>query len=146
MKKTLALVLAALMTAGMTTVAFAASNNNNVEVTLVDLTDGNYLYIDANDDGRFGSADDKFTTNNGVEHLKGAIAIIAPTNDNVPTRIDLSVVKGGKKVAIWMRTEPRLPRRMMFAALRLRPSGRLAIWKRSLRSSSLRSAMSMFTL
>ena len=100
MKKTLALVLAALMTAGMTTVAFAATNDNNVEVTLVDLTAGNYLYIDANDDGRFGSADDKFTTNNGVEHLKGAIVITPPNNDNVPTRIDLSVVKGGKKVAI----------------------------------------------
>ena len=100
MKKTLALVLAAVMTAGMTTVAFAATNDNNVEVTLVDLTAGNYLYIDANDDGRFGSADDKFTTNNGVEHLKGAIAITPPNNDNVPTRIDLSVVKGSKKVAI----------------------------------------------
>ena len=101
MKKTLALVLAALMTAGMTTVAFAdASNNNSLEVTLVDVTDGNYLYVDANDDGRFGSADDKFTTNNGTEHLSGAIAIAKPTADNVPTSVDLSVVKGGKKVAI----------------------------------------------
>ena len=101
MKKTLALVLAALMTAGMTTVAFAdASNNNSLEVTLVDVTGGNYLYVDANDDGRFGSADDKFTTNNGTEHLNGAIAIAKPTTDNVPTSVDLSVVKGGKKVAI----------------------------------------------
>ena len=101
MKKTLALVLAALMTAGMTTVAFAdASNNNSLEVTLVDVTGGNYLYVDANDDGRFGSADDKFTTNNGTEHLSGAIAIAKPTTDNVPTSVDLSVVKGGKKVAI----------------------------------------------
>ena len=101
MKKTLALVLAALMTAGMTTVAFAdASNNNSLEVTLVGVTDGNYLYVDANDDGRFGSADDKFTTNNGTEHLSGAIAIAKPTADNVPTSVDLSVVKGGKKAAI----------------------------------------------
>ena len=101
MKKTLALVLAALMTAGMTTVAFAdATNDNSLEVTLVDVTDGNYLYVDANDDGRFGSADDKFTTNNGTEHLSGAIAIAKPTADKVPTSVDLSVVKGGKKVAI----------------------------------------------
>ena len=101
MKKTLALVLAALMTAGMTTVAFAdATNDNSLEVTLVDVTGGNYLYVDANDDGRFGSADDKFTTNNGTEHLSGAIAIAKPTADKVPTSVDLSVVKGGKKVAI----------------------------------------------
>ena len=101
MKKTLALVLAAVMTAGMTTVAFAdATNDNSLEVTLVDVTDGNYLYVDANDDGRFGSTDDKFTTNNGTEHLSGAIAIAKPTADKVPTSVDLSVVKGGKKVAI----------------------------------------------
>ena len=100
MKKTLALVLAAVMTAGMTTTAFAAANNDNdLEVTLMG-TNGNYLYVDANDDGRFGSADDKFTTNDGTEHLSGAIAIADPAGDNVPSSIDLSIVKGGKKVAI----------------------------------------------
>lgn len=78
MKKTLALVLAAVMTAGMTTTAFAAANNDNdLEVTLMG-TNGNYLYVDANDDDRFGSADDKFTTNDGTEHLNGAIAIAGP--------------------------------------------------------------------
>ena len=99
MKKTLALVLAAVMTAGMTTVAFAASNNNKLEVTLVG-TDGNALYVDDNDDNRFGSEKDKFTTNNGVEHLNGEIAIAVPTADNGVVDFDLSVVKGGKKVAI----------------------------------------------
>ncbi len=100
MKKTLALVLAGVMAAGMTTTAFAAvSNNNDLEATLVG-TNGNYLYVDANDDGRFGSADDKFTTNNGVEHLGGAIVIDAPQNDNESVSVDLSVVKGAKKVAI----------------------------------------------
>ena len=100
MKKTLALVLAAVMTAGMTTVAFAdASNNNDLEVTLVG-TAGNSLYVDDNGDNRFGSEKDKFTTNNGVEHLNGEIAISAPAADNGVVDFDLSVVKGGKKVAI----------------------------------------------
>ena len=79
MKKTLALVLAAMMTAGMTTVAFAnATNNNNLKVTLVG-TAGNTLYVDDNDDNHFNTDDDTFDDKKGTNN-KGAIAINAPAN------------------------------------------------------------------
>ncbi len=97
MKKTLALVLAALMTAGMTTVAFAASLNTEVVLAY---DDEKALYVDGNDNGRFAETDDKF--NNGTTEVGlGAIeipAVEAPYNKVVS--VDLSVVKGGKKVAI----------------------------------------------
>ena len=99
MKKTLALVLAAVMTAGMTTVAFAnATNNNKLKVTLVG-TDGNTLYVDDNDDNHFNTDDDTFDDKKGTNN-KGAIAINAPANDKELASVDLAVVKGGKKVAI----------------------------------------------
>ena len=99
MKKTLALVLAAVMTAGMTTVAFAnATNDNNLKVTLVG-TDGNTLYVDDNDDDHFNTDDDTFDDKKGTNN-KGAIAINAPANDKELASVDLAVVKGGKKVAI----------------------------------------------
>lgn len=102
MKKTLALVLAALMAAGMTTTAFAAAatkDDADLEIKLVGETSGNTLYVDANDDGRFGTSDDTFTTNNGNEKGQGKVTINAP-EEGVPSDVDLSVVKGGKKVAI----------------------------------------------
>ena len=99
MKKTLALVLAAMMTAGMTTVAFAnATNNNNLKVTLVG-TAGNTLYVDDNDDNHFNTDDDTFDDKKGTNN-KGAIAINAPANDKELASVDLAVVKGGKKIAI----------------------------------------------
>ena len=49
MKKTLALVLAALMTAGMTTVAFADLG----EVKFENASSSGYVYVDADDDGKF---------------------------------------------------------------------------------------------
>ena len=99
MKKTLALVLAAVMTAGMTTVAFAnATNDNNLKVTLVG-TDGNTLYVDDNDDDHFNTDDDTFDDKKGTNN-KGAIAINAPANDKELASVDLAVVKGGKKIAI----------------------------------------------
>ena len=99
MKNTLALVLAAIMTAGMTTVAFAnATNNNNLKVTLVG-TAGNTLYVDDNDDNHFNTDDDTFDDKKGTNN-KGAIAINAPANDKELASVDLAVVKGGKKVAI----------------------------------------------
>ena len=99
MKKTLALVLAAVMTAGMTTVAFAnATNNNNLKVTLVG-TAGNTLYVDDNDDNHFNTDDDTFDDKKGTNN-KGAIAINAPANDKELASVDLAVVKGGKKIAI----------------------------------------------
>ena len=101
MKKILALTLAAVMAAGMTTVAFADANvdDKDLEIKLIG-QGGNTLYVDGDDDGRFGTADDTFTTNDGSEKTDGKVTILAPTDDGVPTDVDLSVVKGGKKVAI----------------------------------------------
>ena len=101
MKKTLALVLAALMTAGMTTVAFAAANKDDadLEIKLVSEQNGNTLYVDANDDGRFGTADDTFTTNDDNPMPQGKVTI-DPPDEGKPADVDLSVVKGSKKVAI----------------------------------------------
>ena len=101
MKKTLALVLAAVMTAGMTTVAFATATKDDadLEIKLVSEQGGNTLYVDANDDGRFGTTDDTFTTNDGNEMSRGKVTIAAP-DEGKPADVDLSVVKGSKKVAI----------------------------------------------
>ena len=99
MKKIFALALAALMTAGMTTVAFADANATDAEVLLV-TTVGNYLYVDADGDNRFYTDDDTFTTNDGTSKTKGVFAIAAPSADGDVVDFDLSVVKGGKKVAI----------------------------------------------
>ena len=101
MKKTLALVLAAVMTAGMTTVAFAAATKDDadLEIKLVSEQRGNTLYVDANDDGRFGTTDDTFTTNDGNVKRQGKVTIGVP-DEGKPEDVDLSVVKGSKKVAI----------------------------------------------
>ena len=102
MKKTLALVLAAVMTAGMSTVAFAApatKDDADLEIKLVSEQRGNTLYVDANDDGRFGTADDTFTTNDGNVKPQGKVTIDVP-DEGKPEDVDLSVVKGSKKVAI----------------------------------------------
>ena len=102
MKKTLALVLAAVMTAGMTTVAFAApatKDDADLEIKLVSEQRGNTLYVDANDDGRFGTTDDTFTTNDGNPMPQGKVTI-DPPEEGKPEDVDLSVVKGSKKVAI----------------------------------------------
>ncbi len=101
MKKTLALVLAAVMTAGMTTVAFAAATKDDadLEIKLVSEQNGNTLYVDANDDGRFGTADDTFTTNDGNPMPQGKVTIDGH-DEGKPADVDLSVVKGSKKVAI----------------------------------------------
>ncbi len=101
MKKTLALVLAAVMTAGMTTVAFAAATKDDadLEIKLVSERRGNTLYVDANDDGRFGTTDDTFTTNDGNKKPQGEVTIAIP-DEGKPADVDLSVVKGSKKVAI----------------------------------------------
>ena len=77
MKKIFALALAALMTAGMTTVAFAA---DPVPV-LVNNGGSNTIYVDGNDDGKFPAAD-------GVETF------------GVGGNVSIDGIKGGKKVAI----------------------------------------------
>ena len=50
MKKILALTLAAVMAAGMTTVAFAVDKDVNFEYS----NDNNYIVVDRNDSGKFG--------------------------------------------------------------------------------------------
>ena len=77
MKKIFALALAALMTAGMTTVAFAATS---ADVNIAKDTTTN-IYIDANDDGKFDSSEAKETVQAG-------------------TPVTFSLVDGGKKVAL----------------------------------------------
>ena len=77
MKKIFALALAAVMTAGMTTVAFAATS---ADVNIAKDTTTN-IYIDANDDGKFDSSEAKETVQAG-------------------TPVTFSLVDGGKKVAL----------------------------------------------
>ena len=101
MKKTLALVLAAVMTAGMTTVTFAASleARNDAEVILLNNSKKVDVYVDDNDNDHFNTDDDTFDDKKGTNN-KGAIAINAPANDKELASVDLAVVKGGKKIAI----------------------------------------------
>ena len=77
MKKILALTLAAVMAAGMSTVAFAADDNNYLRFG----TEGQVV-VDMNDDGKFlGDGKDKVANfSNG--------------------KVDLEEIPGGKKVAI----------------------------------------------
>ena len=74
MKKIFALALAAVMTAGMTTVAFAAADVNLAKDTET------YMYIDSNDDGKF-----VFSEGEPVEAGKA---------------VKFGLVDGGKKVAL----------------------------------------------
>ena len=74
MKKIFALALAALMTAGMTTVAFATADVNLAKDT------GTYMYIDSNDDGEFVFSEG--------EPVEAGVAV------------KFGLVDGGKKVAL----------------------------------------------
>lgn len=97
MKKTLALVLAAVMTAGMTTVAFAnATNNNNLKVTLVG-TAGNTLYVDDNDDNHFNTDDDTFDDKKGTNNKAQSPSTHLPMIRN-SLRLTWHVVKGGRRL------------------------------------------------
>ena len=80
MKKILALTLAAVMAAGMSTVAFAA-DVFPVFVNAEGTTNTSHVYVDSNDDGKFPATD--------------AVEAFGP-NGNV----DIENIKGGKKVAI----------------------------------------------
>ena len=83
MKKIFALALAAVMTAGMTTVAFAA--DEEPKAYLVSGVYGGYVYADTNDDGKFGGKDNN---NELIDDFKCEEAA------------DVSVIEGGTKVAI----------------------------------------------
>ena len=85
MKKIFALALAAVMTAGMTTVAFALDQDRVIMIGAA----GSTVYVDDNDNGKFGDADD----------IEKALPGISASSDAL-TSVDVSVIKGGKKVAI----------------------------------------------
>ena len=85
MKKIFALALAAIMTAGMTTVAFALDRDRVIMIG----TAGSTVYVDGNDNGKFGDTDD----------TKKPLPGISASSDAL-TSVDVSVIKGGKKVAI----------------------------------------------
>ena len=85
MKKIFALALAALMTAGMTTVAFALDSDRVIMIGAA----GSTVYVDDNDNGKFGDTDD-------IEKLLPAVT----AGSDALTSVDVSVIKGGKKVAI----------------------------------------------
>ena len=85
MKKIFALALAAVMTAGMTTVAFALDQDRVIMIG----TAGSTVYVDGNDNGKFGDTDD----------TKKPLPGISASSDAL-TSVDVSVIKGGKKVAI----------------------------------------------
>ena len=85
MKKIFALALAAIMTAGMTTVAFALDQDRVIMIG----TAGSTVYVDGNDNGKFGDTDD----------TKKPLPGISASSDAL-TSVDVCVIKGGKKVAI----------------------------------------------
>ena len=85
MKKIFALALAAIMTAGMTTVAFALDQDRVIMIGAA----GSTVYVDDNDNGKFGDTDD----------IEKALPAISASSDALIS-VDVSVIKGGKKVAI----------------------------------------------
>ena len=97
MKKIFALALAALMTAGMTTVAFAADGvylaNDGAKVV---------YFVDTDDNGIFES-DEKFATD-----LEGGekVAVLLYTNSACSTAATKDDVKGYKVNADWLINEP----------------------------------------
>ena len=87
MKKIFALALAALMTAGMTTVAFALDQDRVIMIGTANST----VYVDGNDNGKFDDGD--------TDDIKKPLPGISASSDAL-TSVDVSVIKGGKKVAI----------------------------------------------
>ena len=102
MKKIFALALAAVMTAGMATTSFAASleARNDAEVVLLSSLKMVDVYVDSNDNNRFNESDDTFTPDKGSEKTNGKFTSSVVVDEGDIANVDLSVVKGGKKVAI----------------------------------------------
>ncbi len=102
MKKIFALALAAVMTAGMTTVAFAATT---ADVNLAkDTATG--MFIDDDDDGKFASSEEKYTVKAGesVTFSKpdGGKKVALPLYDKSGAAIDeKDDIKGYKVKAEW---------------------------------------------
>ena len=102
MKKIFALALAAVMTAGMATTSFATSleARNDAEVVLLGGFKMVDVYVDSNDNNRFNESDDTFTPDKGSEKTNGKFTSSVVVNEGDIANVDLSGVKGGKKVAI----------------------------------------------
>lgn len=102
MKKIFALALAAVMTAGMATTSFATSleARNDAEVVLLGGFKMVDVYVDSNDNNRFNESDDTFTPDKGSEKTNGKFTSSVVVNEGDIANVDLSVVKGGKKLAI----------------------------------------------
>ena len=102
MKKILALTLAAVMAAGMTTVAFAATT---AEVNLAKGT-ATSMFVDDNDDGKFASGEERYEVQAGqaVTFSKpdGGKKVALPLYDKNGTAIDdKDAIKGYKVKADW---------------------------------------------
>ena len=106
MKKTLALVLAAVMTAGMTTVAFADLSDLDVNFNLAGAT---RVYADKNENGTFGDTKDDGYVYAGVtqsvvlDKVEGGVKIavpIAKSNANMTGKKD--DIKNLKVEADWL--------------------------------------------
>ena len=104
MKKTLALVLAGLMTAGMTTVAFADLG----EVKFENASGSGYVYVDADDDGKFEDGEfarttvGQFTPGNIGDVKGGKKVAIVVYDKNGNTFNDKDLLKGWKVKADWL--------------------------------------------
>ncbi len=90
------------MTAGMATTSFATSleARNDAEVVLLGGFKMVDVYVDSNDNNRFNESDDTFTPDKGSEKTNGKFTSSVVVNEGDIANVDLSVVKGGKKVAI----------------------------------------------
>ena len=101
MKKIFALALAALMTAGMTTVAFATT----AEVNLAKKTETG-MFVDDNDDGKFASGEERYDVkaSDPVKFTKpdGGKKVALPLWDKAGNYIDdKDAIKGYKVKAEW---------------------------------------------
>ena len=99
MKKIFALALAAVMTAGMTTVAFAAADVNLAKDTVT------YMYIDSNDDGKFVSSEgEPVQAGQAVKFglVDGGKKVALPLFDAAGVAVDeKDAIKGYKVKAEW---------------------------------------------
>ncbi len=100
MKKIFALALAAVMTAGMTTVAFA---RNDVAISFFNANSDNYA-IDANDDGYFMVSANHYSTDEyALDTAEGGkkVALFLYNRGNGQPIVDADDVDGAKVVADW---------------------------------------------
>ena len=97
MKKIFALALAAVMTAGMTTVAFAEVNNNQLALTTQN-SDATTVYFD--EDGKDGVRSNEAFVSNAGKSIAGGKTLYIPIMDGTGYTWD-SVVTSSKDVEDW---------------------------------------------